>query len=298
VHLVLEHDGNAASHLTQGFDAQWNDDGHHVLHTLLTGEADGYYVDYADEPAKRLARCLAEGFVYQGEASRHRGGEARGQPSARLPPTAFVLFLQNHDQVGNRALGERLIRLCPPGALKAAVALLLLSPQVPLIFMGEETGSTSPFLYFTSHNDALAAAVRDGRRREFAGFPAFSSPEARSRIPDPNDPSTFQASVPAPGPDSHDWLVLYRHLLTIRRAEIMPHLDGARAIEAHAIGKAAVQASWRLANATILTIAVNLGADPVTYTPGDGRIVFETGGRAARILPGHHLIAMLAGGAP
>ena len=107
VHLVLEHDANIASHLRGDFDAQWNDDAHHVLHVLLTGEDEGYYGDYVDDPAAMLARSLAEGFIYQGEPSRHRDGEPRGAERGS-PPTAFVLFLQNHDQIGNRALGERL----------------------------------------------------------------------------------------------------------------------------------------------------------------------------------------------
>jgi maltooligosyltrehalose trehalohydrolase len=161
VHLVLEHDGNAAGLLKNGFDAQWNDDGHHVLHALLTGERDSYYADYADEPAEKLARLLSEGFVYQGGASRFRGGASRGEPSAMLPPTAFVFFLQNHDQTGNRAFGERLTVLADPAALRAAQALQLLTPHIPLLFMGEESASTTPFLYFTSHRTAeLAEAVR------------------------------------------------------------------------------------------------------------------------------------------
>ena len=123
-----------------GLDAQWNDDGHHVLHVLLTGERDGYYADYADDPAERLARVLAEGFAYQGEPSPYRDGKPRGTPSGRLPPTAFVLFLQNHDQIGNRALGERLTVLADPTALEAAIALVLLCPQIPLLFMGEVVG--------------------------------------------------------------------------------------------------------------------------------------------------------------
>jgi len=165
VHLVLEHDGNAAHHLRNGFDAQWNDDAHHVLHVLLTGEADGYYADYADRPAERLARCLAEGFAYQGEPSAYRKGELRGAPSADLPPTAFVLFLQNHDQIGNRPFGDRLTTHAQAEAIEAAVALQLLCPQIPLIFMGEEGASTTPFLYFTDHHGELARAVREGRRR-------------------------------------------------------------------------------------------------------------------------------------
>ena len=119
VHLVLENDDNTASHLAGNFDAQWNDDGHHVLHVLLTGEREGYYADYAEEPAARLARCLKEGFIYQGEPSPYRGGKPRGSPSADLPPTAFVLFLQNHDQVGNRAFGERLTQVVRPGGARS-----------------------------------------------------------------------------------------------------------------------------------------------------------------------------------
>ena len=192
VHLVLENDNNAANHLTHSFDAQWNDDGHHVLHVLLTGETEGYYSDYADAPAAGLARCLKEGFIYQGEPSAHRGGIRRGSDSTRLSPTAFVLFLQNHDQIGNRALGERLTSLSNPAALEAAIALLLLCPQIPLVFMGEEQGSLAPFLFFTDHNPDLAKAVREGRRREFAAFAQFSTPATLAKIPDPNARETFE----------------------------------------------------------------------------------------------------------
>src|SRR5213079_1349539 len=146
IHLVLENDDNAASHLAGYFDAQWNDDGHHVLHLLLTGEREGYYRDYSDSPAGRLALCLKEGFIYQGERSPYRHGKPRGTRSADLPSTAFVLFLQNHDQIGNRALGERLTVRADPTALEAAIVLQMLCPQIPLMFMGEERASRTPFL--------------------------------------------------------------------------------------------------------------------------------------------------------
>src|SRR5262249_35915412 len=152
----------------------------HVLHVLLTGEHEGYYADYADRPVERLARCLAEGFVYQGEPSGHRGGAERGTSSRDLPPTAFVLFLQNHDQIGNRAFGDRLTTTVAPQALEAAIALQLLCPQIPLIFMGEESASATPFQFFTDHHGELADAVREGRRREFASFAAFSDPARRA----------------------------------------------------------------------------------------------------------------------
>jgi maltooligosyltrehalose trehalohydrolase len=284
VHLVLEHDGNATSHLASDFDAQWNDDGHHALHVLLTGEHDGYYADYADDTAGRLARVLAEGFAYQGEPSPHRGGKPRGTPSGHLPPTAFVLFLQNHDQIGNRALGERLTALSDPAALEAAIALLLLCPQVPLLFMGDEVASRSPFLFFTDHNEQLAAAVREGRRREFASFASFLAQQG-STLPDPNAVETFERSIPKPDPERADAREeLFRKLLALRRVELMPRLAGARAVDARAIGPAAILARWRLNDSTVLTLATNLGEAAVTLSPLAGRVLFESAAGAAKSL--------------
>jgi len=160
VHLVLENDANSARLLGPGqASAQWNDDMHHALHVILTGEGTGYYTDYADAPLRHLGRTLAEGFAYQGEESRHRGGERRGEPCAHLSLTAFVSFLQNHDQVGNRAMGDRLHALVPPGRLRLARAVMLLAPSVPMLFMGEEYGETAPFLYFCDFHGDLADAV-------------------------------------------------------------------------------------------------------------------------------------------
>ncbi|MGV6871872.1 malto-oligosyltrehalose trehalohydrolase [Pseudochelatococcus sp. B33] len=290
VHLVLEHDGNVASHLAGGFDAQWNDDAHHALHVLLTGETEGYYGDYASAPSKALARVLAEGFAYQGEPSPHRGNALRGTPSGALPPTAFVLFLQNHDQIGNRALGERLTTLADAGAIEAAVVLQLLAPHIPLIFMGEEWGSKAPFLFFTDHGPELADAVREGRRGEFASFAAFSDPQAQARIPDPNDEATFLRSDPAPFDPSDRGqakrLSLYSRLLAIRREALVPRLDGACALGAEAIGPAAVAARWRLGDGAILTIVANLGEDAVVTAPAAGPLLFESREGAASALAG------------
>jgi len=287
VHLVLEHDGNVAEHLRREFDAQWNDDAHHVLHVMLTGENEGYYRDYADCPAERLARALREGFVYQGEPSAHRDGEPRGTPSADLPPTAFVLFLQNHDQIGNRAFGDRLTVLAQPQALEAAIALQLLCPQIPLIFMGEEIASRTPYQFFTDHHGDLADAVREGRRKEFASFPSFSDPARREAIPDPNAKETFGRSRPAPDPEHsgarHEF---YRRLLAARRVHIVPRLKGARAIRSEAIGPAAISAQWRLGD-VLLTIVSNLGAEPCTTTGGaGGQLIFETAGGANALREG------------
>jgi maltooligosyltrehalose trehalohydrolase len=263
VHLVLENDDNQVHPLEHGYQAQWNDDGHHVLHQLLTGESEGYYHDYAVHPAQRLTRCLTDGFIYQGEPSQHRGGVARGEPSAHLPPTSFVLFLQNHDQTGNRAMGERLTALLRNDTrpLRAAVALLLLAPQIPLIFMGEERGATTPFLYFTSHtNPELAQAVRDGRRREFENFRAFANPATRDRIPDPNEPDTFARSDPYRAAADEEWMDYYRNLLQLRQRMLFPRLEGARALGAHVLGLRSVVAQWLLGDGAVLSVYVNLGA--------------------------------------
>ncbi len=286
VHLVLEHH-NEASHLQRDVNAQWNDDGHNALHALLTGESGGYYADYADRPADKLARCLAEGWAFQGEYCGYVGG-ARGSPSRQLPPTAHVLFLQNHDQIGNRAFGERLTSLVAPAALEAAIALLLLSPQIPLLFMGEETASRLPFLFFTDHRGELARAVREGRRNEFARFADFADPDKRARIPDPNDPATFETSVPRPDPQNGATReALYRRLISLRQRHIVPHLDGARGLGARVLGRKAVIASWRLRDGATLTIATNLDAKPVPVEPPSGRLIFASADPAPGTLPGH-----------
>jgi maltooligosyltrehalose trehalohydrolase len=275
VHLVLEHEQNAAHLLARDddgrvrlYDAQWNDDIHHVYHHLLTGEGGGYYRDYVQEPRELLARALSSGFVYQGEPSAHRDGALRGEPSAHLPPLVFVGFLQNHDQVGNRAFGERIADLAGWQAVKAMTAVLLLAPQIPLLFMGEEWGATQPFCFFTDFHDELADAVREGRRREFRKFPQFADEAARAHIPDPNAPSTFAASrldwSVLAQPEHAAWLDLVRRLLRIRNEAIMPRLAGigGHAGDAATIGETALRATWTLGDASRLELIANLG-DPV-----------------------------------
>ena len=279
VHLILEHH-NAASLLRSGIDAQWNDDAHNVLHVLLTDEDGGYYADYAEDPGGKLARCLAEGWVYQGERSDYLDSP-RGEPGADLPTTAHVLFLQNHDQIGNRALGERLTVLTDRKTLEAAIALQMLCPQIPLLFMGEEVASTTPFLFFTDHHDELADAVREGRRKEFAGFAAFADPAQRERIPDPNAESTFTASRPIPDPGAGEGrFALYQRLLAIRATEIVPRLTGTASLGAQAIGPKAVRAAWRMGDGATLTIVTNLGPAPVAYDKPAGRLLFASGSTA------------------
>jgi maltooligosyltrehalose trehalohydrolase len=293
IHLVLENENNLAEHMRNGIDAQWNDDFHNAMHVLLTGETMAYYSAFADRPIEGLARSLAEGFIYQGEPSPHHGGAARGTPSADLPPTAFVNFLQNHDQVGNRALGERLAVLTDPQSLKAAIALLLLAPPIPLIFMGEENGARTPFLFFTDFCGDLADAVREGRRREFTAFPAFADPEQCDAIPDPNALATFSACGLRSEADSGAWRAYYRALLTVRHVSIVPLLDDLRAVDATVIGPKAVLARWR-AGRRRLTIACNLDQRSIKTALPDAPPIW--GGANRHELGGRSTIAWLTTG--
>jgi malto-oligosyltrehalose trehalohydrolase len=274
VYLTLENLHNATEFLgAEGSpdrcDAQWNDDAHHCLHVLLTGETQKYYVDYAERPASLLCRALAEGFAYQGEHSRF-GGRTRGARSAHLPPSAFINFLQNHDQVGNRPRGERLSQLLhEPAALRAATAVVLLAPQPPLLFMGEEWGAPEPFPWFCDFEPELLARVRAQRAREI--------PDA----PDPGAVSTWAAA-------QLDWSVLrqspfarvlthYRRLLTIRSRDVvplLPHIGPGRCRGVLESGAFAVD--WA-ADHEVLHLLANLGPAPAPLpAPAAGRVLFAT----------------------
>ena len=240
---------------------------------LLTGEKDGYYADYADNAAHKLGRCLAEGFAYQGEGSPYRDGEPRGEPSADLPPAAFVSFLQNHDQVGNRALGERLSVLASAARLRAATLAWLLAPQPPMLFMGEEFAARTPFLFFCDFGPDLAQAVTEGRRREFARFERLAPASAQHNAPasaednaiaDPNDASTFEASKLdwscLTDARHAEWLTFYKELLALRMKEIVPRLVGVtgRAGGYTVVADGALIAQWRMADGAELTLRLNL----------------------------------------
>jgi maltooligosyltrehalose trehalohydrolase len=241
-HLVLENDANQARFIGPGrYSAQWNDDSHHAYHVLATGESDGYYVAFADDPARRLARCLAEGFAYQGERSPFNN-EPRGEPSAHLPASCFVDFLQNHDQIGNRAFGERLISLSNEQTLKALTAIQLLAPSPPLLFMGEEWGCQQPFLFFCDFEGELGEAVRNGRREEFARFAAFRDPAVRSRIPDPLAEGTFRQCVLDWGKRDAGWLKHYKELLRLRQRSIAPRKFGPG--KYRMLGERAFEVKW------------------------------------------------------
>jgi malto-oligosyltrehalose trehalohydrolase len=288
VHLVLENDDNAAHLLARSgakpfwYDAQWNDDFHHAAHVILTGESDGYYADYAEAPAAMLGRILTEGFAYQGEKSPFRDGQHRGENSFGLPPTAFVSFLQNHDQVGNRAFGERIGMLAKPEAARALHAVVLLSPEIPMLFMGEEWDTQRPFQFFCDFEGDLAKAVRDGRRQEFARFPRFNAPESRDRIPDPNAEETFLNSrlswEEIGTPEHAEHLAYIRKLLGLRTQYVVPLLKQASSIGATCEAEGnALLVHWYLGDSRV-HLAANFSDDVV-----DGLAWFIAGTEILRL---------------
>jgi maltooligosyltrehalose trehalohydrolase len=278
LHLILENEANQArylerpNHRVKHYNAQWGDDFHNALHVLLTGETEGYYSAFADQPLAHLARSLAEGFAFQGETfSLHDA--PRGEPSSHLPPDATVFFAQNHDQVGNRALGERLTKLVSPARLKQAMALTLLSPHIPMLFMGEEAAADTPFLFFCDWSGDLAEGTREGRRKEFAGFKAFAIPAMREKIPDPTDEKTFLASkldwnALDRSPLSRQFRALTRELLTVRQQKIIPLIkDRFIAAKAELLGTSkqtgGVNVRWRTAKGDELQIIANFASEDV-----------------------------------
>jgi maltooligosyltrehalose trehalohydrolase len=273
IHLILENERNQAQYLQRNelckpktYTAQWNDDVHHALHVIVTGEQDGYYSDYIERPLDLLGRCLVSGFAYQGELSQY-SGKNRGESTRGLPPDAFVSFLQNHDQIGNRAFGERITQIADPRSIRAAVEILLLAPSPPLLFMGDEFGSETPFLFFCDFGKDLAQAVTEGRRNEFARFAAFDDALEREEIPDPNAAATFQASrldweAVARAPH-RQWLNLYRQLLLLRCRYVAPRLraDCGGKADYELYGNRGLSAEWTCADGSKLILLANLGAD-------------------------------------
>jgi maltooligosyltrehalose trehalohydrolase len=241
-------------------DAVWSDDFHHAIHVLLTGEQQGYYQDFASPDL--LPRVLSEPYAFQGEPFRFWQNRPRGAPAGDVPLPSQIICIQNHDQVGNRALGERLTALASAGARKFAATLLLLSPHTPLLFMGQEYDEPSPFQFFTSFNDpTIQQAVSQGRLREFANF-------GWTHVPDPQDPSTFENSrlqwpQSAVNLDMLDW---YRRLLRLRREFILAPNTGRTA-----------QAFWAAAN--LLTVKVPAQSPRITIVaalPGDAHSTAST----------------------
>jgi maltooligosyltrehalose trehalohydrolase len=245
-----------------GLDAVWTDDFHHQVRRLLAGDSEGYYRDYAGT-TQDLAATLGRGFFFTGQHSEHFGAP-RGTDPAGLRPRQFVVALQNHDQIGNRAFGERLHHQIEAAAWRAASALLLLAPQTPLLFMGQEWAAPEPFLFFTDHGLELGRLVTEGRRREFRGFSAFTDPRTRERIPDPQDARTFEKS-------RLDWsalereahaatLRLYRTLLRLRRSEPLLSRADWKGFEALACGEDGLLLLRAAGRARLLVLARLRGA--------------------------------------
>ena len=309
IHLILENDRNQPELIGYGtggngrYDAQWNDDFHHALRVALTGASGGYYGDYAGDPVARVGRALAEGFVYQGEPSPHRDGRPRGAPSGDLPPTAFVNFIQNHDQVGNQAYGWRLPHFADPASLRAAAAILLLSPAVPMLFMGEEWATDRPFPFFCDFDGDLADAVRNGRLAEFSSFPEFRDEAARARIPDPLSEATFLSAkldwTALSAPAAATMVEFYRRLLTIRRRHIAPLLAHSDRLQGQFVrlGTGGLEVRWRLDGAE-LTLLANLAAEPlaVAQRAGRGEVIYRSD-EAIEALPPRFVSVTLERGA-
>jgi malto-oligosyltrehalose trehalohydrolase len=270
IHLILENGRNQARWLERDYTAQWNDDVHHTLHTVTTGESGGYYADYLGDTIK-LGRSLAEGFAYQGETMSYNG-ELRGEPSVHLPPTRFVAFLQNHDQIGNRAFGDRISRNTSDQAIRAASAVYLLLPQIPMLFMGEEWNAQQPFPFFCDFGPGLATAVREGRRNEFSRFPDFQDPATRERIPDPQSEETFASGKlrweELDSPEHREWFERYRRLLQTRRESVWPLLERIESgAKYEVLAPGAVVVRWRLGQGGALQLAANFSDRAVQGFP-------------------------------
>jgi maltooligosyltrehalose trehalohydrolase len=306
IHLIAENEDNGASLLShdaagvpQRFTAQWNDDFHHPLHALMTQENDAFFEDYAEDPVTMLGKSLTEGFVFQGQASKFRKGKPRGEPTTGLHLAAFINFLQNHDQIGNRPFGERLISLMPEAPLRAVLAVLLLTPSIPMLFMGEEWGSRQPFPYFCDFGPELSEIVRTSRIKEFAIGSAFESEEAKARIPDPTARETFDQAIldwaHVEIEPYRSWFAYYRKLIALRSIEIVPLMDRL------AIGGATVKVKgkvllvkWPLIEGGTLVLEANLGEKPHKLPepyPVNRQLIFATQpASAASILPGWSVV--------
>jgi maltooligosyltrehalose trehalohydrolase len=253
-----------------GLDAVWAEDFHHEMRRCLAGDHEGYYRDFSGAVGD-VAATVRDGWFFKGQSSEHFGGP-RGTDPAGIEPRRFVFFLQNHDQVGNRALGERLHHQVDPAAFRAATVLLLCAPQTPLLFMGQEWAAPEPFLFFTDHESDQGRLVTEGRRREFRGFSAFSDPAQRERIPDPQAVSTFERSC-------LDWtrareephastLRLHRALLRLRREEPLLRDSPERTARVTAVGRDALAIAYGRGGRALAVVVRLAGAGPVERPRG------------------------------
>jgi maltooligosyltrehalose trehalohydrolase len=248
-----------------GLDAVWADDFHHALRTLVTGDRSAYFADYAGT-AEQLLDAIRHGFVYRGQLSQW-SGHPRGRPTGRVPARAFVFCIENHDQVGNRALGERLAHLVSPPTYRAASAVLLTAPETPMLFMGQEFAAETPFQFFTDHEPDLGRLVTEGRRKEFAAFPSFR--QHLERVPDPQHPATFERSKLRLDERRRNAEVhrLYRDLLALRASDPRLRCQDRLGLRAAALGEKALAFGWR-----DRLVVASFGAELETRLPPSLRV--------------------------
>jgi maltooligosyltrehalose trehalohydrolase len=262
--LIAEDDRNLAELVTvSGLDALWADDFHHQVRVTLSGERAGYYAAY-EPSAQGVADVINRGWLYVGQPH-PLSGKPRGTSPGDLSAEALVYCIQNHDQIGNRALGDRLHAVAGYDAFRAASLLLLFLPATPLLFMGQEWAASTPFLYFTDHDAELGAQVREGRRREFAAFPEFADESAREQIPDPQAITTFEASKlkwsERALPEHRDTLELYRAALALRRTDPVLSSSGRAELLAEAFGDLLLVYRWHGQQCRV--VAFNFGRQRV-----------------------------------
>ncbi|CAN7580085.1 malto-oligosyltrehalose trehalohydrolase [Devosia sp. LjRoot3] len=276
-HLIVENSDNQEVWLRRNsgaepvhYTAQWNDDVHHLLHAAATGENTGYYADFDnfEERSGMLGRALAEGFAYQGEMKPHEGME-RGEPSGGLPATAFVVYMQDHDQVGNRVKGDRITRIAHDDAVKALTAIYLLSPQIPMLFQGEEWASSRPFPFFSDVPVELRETVRKGRQEELKSAPEHADPD-KPNVEEAVDPTSTKTFASAKldwsnlRQDPHKfWLQHYRSLIDLRRMEIVPRLLGQNGFAGkyELLGIKSVLVTWVMGDGSTLRLYANLSEE-------------------------------------
>ncbi|SFV28477.1 maltooligosyltrehalose trehalohydrolase [Devosia crocina] len=293
-HLIVENSDNQELWLRRNsraepvhYTAQWNDDVHHLLHAAATGENTGYYADFevVEELCNKLGRALAEGFAYQGEMKPHEGMR-RGEPSEGLPATSFVVYMQDHDQVGNRVKGDRITRIAEQSAVKALMAIYLVSPQIPMLFQGEEWASRQPFPFFSDVPPDMREAVRKGRQEELKHTPEHedpTKPDVEETV-DPTSVKTFRSAKL----DWDDvliephasWLGHYRALIDLRKREIVPRLKGLEGFSSdyEVLGLKCVLVSWRMGDGSLLRLYANLANDTQDNVPPiEGRRIYLEG---------------------
>jgi maltooligosyltrehalose trehalohydrolase len=272
-----------------GLDAVWADDFHHTLRRFLAGDHEGYFADY-EGSLEEVARCIEQGWLYEGQPTVSSGREEkRGTPARDRPAWQFVYTLQNHDQVGNRAFGERLHHQIDPDSFRAASTLLLFLPYTPLLFMGQEFAASSPFQYFTDHAPDLGKLVTEGRRKEFQAFSQFADPHTRDEIPDPQAESTFltsklrleEAETQAETAEGASLQALYRRLLDLRRTDSVLAVQDRHAMQASALADDVLSVRrWRTSpRQQERVLLVNFGAVDARIDAfgGDWRVLLDSG---------------------